>query len=93
MMTHFMLGSSINEKSLKKFNEAERRLLDIFDGIFRKIGVRENVRIVSHAFFASLNGIIITFRKYPGRNEEEVRKHVNRLAFLMAGLFKKGAVQ
>lgn len=92
-MTHFMLGSSINEKSLKKFNEAERRLLDIFDGIFRKIGVRENVRIVSHAFFASLNGIIITFRKYPGRNEEEVRKHVNRLAFLMAGLFKKGAVQ
>ncbi|MEW6274961.1 MAG: TetR/AcrR family transcriptional regulator [Bacillota bacterium] len=93
MMTHFMMDSSISEESLQRFNEAERYLLNIFDDIFRKIGVRENVRLISHAFFASLNGTVITFRKYPGRSDEEVRRHVHRLAVLLADIFKKGARQ
>ena len=92
MMTHFMMDGNISEKSLAKFNEAERCLLNTFDEIFKKIGVKENVRLVSHTFFASLNGIIITFRKYPGRSEEEVRKHIRRLAYITAGIFKKGTV-
>ncbi|MFZ5643252.1 MAG: TetR/AcrR family transcriptional regulator [Bacillota bacterium] len=92
MMTHFMMDGNISEKSLAKFNEAERYLINAFDGIFIKMGVKENVRLVSHAFFASLNGIMITFRKYPGRSEEEVKKHIHRLAYITAGIFKKGAV-
>lgn len=92
MMTHFMLDGNISEKSLAKFNEAERYLINTFDEIFIKMGVDENVRLVSHAFFASLNGIIITFRKYPGRSEEEVKKHIRRLAVITAGIFKKGVV-
>ncbi|MCL6612737.1 MAG: TetR/AcrR family transcriptional regulator [Peptococcaceae bacterium] len=92
MMTHFMMDSGISQESLQRFNAAERQLLSVFDDIFRKMGVRENVRLVSHAFFASLNGIMITFRKYPGRSDEEVRRHVHRIARLLAGIFKKGAL-
>jgi AcrR family transcriptional regulator len=92
MMTHFMLDGNISEKALARFNEAERYLINSFDGIFKKMGVQENVRFVSHAFFAALNGIIITFRKYPGRSEEEVKKHIHRLAYITAGIFKKGVV-
>lgn len=88
MMTHFMMTSSLNEEALEKFNSTERYLLSIFDEVFRKVGFNENVRLLSHAFFAALNGILITFRNYPGRSEKEVRKHMHRLAHLIAHSFK-----
>lgn len=93
MMTYFMMDGVIGEKFLKRFNETvERYVLSLFDDVFKKAGVTENLRLVSHAFFASLNGILITFRKYPGRDEEEIEKHMLRLAFLVAKIFKKGAL-
>ncbi|WP_347489576.1 TetR/AcrR family transcriptional regulator [Desulfoscipio sp. XC116] len=93
MMTHFMIDGGISEKSLEKFNTIERYLLNIFDNIFIRIGLKQNVRLVSHAFFAALNGILITFRKYPGRNEEEIGKHMLKLASVTAEIFKNGATK
>ncbi|MEW5817513.1 MAG: TetR/AcrR family transcriptional regulator [Spirochaetota bacterium] len=91
MMTHFMTSGTINESSLARFNETERYLLDLFDSSFKKIGIIQNVRLISHAFFAALNGVMITFRRYPGRSEEEIKKHIDRLAILLAGIFRKGS--
>ena len=92
MMTYFMMEGQISQASLKRFNEAiENHVLQIFDEMFKKIGVTGNVRLTSHVFFAALNGILITFRKYPGRNREEVEKHIHRLAKIMAGIFERGA--
>lgn len=92
MMTHFMIHGTIKESAVARFNEMERRLLDVFDQIFVAAGVKGNVRLVSHAFFAALNGILITFRNYPGRTTEETKRHVHRLASLVATIFEKGAV-
>ncbi len=90
MMTHFMITGKIGEKALEKFNKAERKLLDVFDELFVGIGATGEVRLLSHAFFASLNGILITFRNYPGRPPEDTRKHTLRLAAIVANVFKKG---
>ncbi|HOB28428.1 MAG: TetR/AcrR family transcriptional regulator [Dethiobacteria bacterium] len=90
MMTHFITSGTIKESSLARFNEIERSLLDLFDKSFKKMGATQNVRLLSHAFFASLNGIMITFVRYPGRSKEEVKKHINRLATLLADVFKRG---
>jgi AcrR family transcriptional regulator len=91
MMTHFMVDGGIRETAVERFNATESRLVDVFDEIFRSMGVTKNTRLVSHAFFAALNGVLITFRNYPGRNPEETKKHVHRLAALMAEIFEKGA--
>lgn len=90
MMTHFMVDGGIRETAVERFNATESRLLDVFDEIFKSIGAEKNVRLVSHAFFAALNGILITFRNYPGRNACETKKHVHRLAALMTEIFAKG---
>jgi AcrR family transcriptional regulator len=90
MMTHFMIDGGMSEGSIERFNVAERHLLNLFDEVFRKIGAAGSVRLLSHAFFAALNGIVITFRNYPGRTSEETEKHVRRLAALIAAVFKKG---
>jgi len=87
MMTHFMLEGSVHEVLLDKINTTERSLLDIFDRLFRKLGARGNTRIMSHCFFAALNGIIITFRRYPGRTREELKRHMDHLGRIMARMF------
>lgn len=91
MMTHFMTSGTIKESSLARFNETERHLLNLFDQSFERMGVTRNVRLLSHAFFASLNGVMITFTRYPGRSKEEVKKHINRLAILLANVFSRGS--
>jgi hypothetical protein len=48
------------------------------------------VKLHSQAFFASLTGIIMVFRNYPGRTREETRKHIHKLVLLIAAVFRNG---
>jgi len=90
MMTHFMLDGSLSAEMVEKLNAMERLLVDEFDKLFQKmVGVREGeVRLLSHAFFAALNGVLITYWNYPGRDREEVTKHIGRIAGIIANKFK-----
>lgn len=92
MMTHFMVDGGISREALERFNATERRLLDVFEDLIRAQGADGNARLMAHAFFAALNGVLITFRKYPGRSIEETRRHTDRLARLVAQVFTRSAV-
>ncbi len=90
MMTHFMLGGELNPDLFEKLNTVGRLVLDQFEGLFKGRGsVKEN-RILAHAFFASLNGVLITFREFPGRSREDVLRHMKMLGRVIAGLFEHG---
>lgn len=89
MMTHFMLGGSLSSEMIERLNAGERMLLDQFDRIFAKTSSGKNVRLLSHAYFAAMNGIVITFRNYPGRSGEEVAVHMQQLGRIIALQFKK----
>lgn len=93
MMCHFMTKGEASPESLQRYNETQRYFLSLFDRILNhSAGPTQNVRFFSHAFFASLVGIIMTFRNYPGRSQQEIRKHLERLALITATIFKKGMV-
>ncbi|MEW6530224.1 MAG: TetR/AcrR family transcriptional regulator [Thermodesulfobacteriota bacterium] len=87
MMAHFVLHMQLTHESLERLTVAERKVLDIFELVLRRAGVKRNVRLLSHAFFATLNGILITFRRYPGRSEKEVLDHMMRLSRIVCTLF------
>ncbi len=89
MMTHFMLDGSLSAEKIEKLNAAERRVFDQFDKMFQKLKKPEPVRLLSHAFFAALNGVLITFRNYPGRTSKAVRQHMFVIARVIAGSFAK----
>lgn len=89
MMTHFMLDAAMKESGLQKFNDNMRRLLTIFDEVFINMGRTEDIRLHSQAFFAALNGIMITYRNYPGRSEAEIRKHIQALTKVIAEKFQQ----
>ncbi|MBM3148694.1 MAG: TetR/AcrR family transcriptional regulator [Chloroflexi bacterium] len=90
MMAHFMLYAELHPESLEKLNKTERAMMDIFEKAFKKAGVGGNTRLLTHAFFAGLNGILISFRRYPGRREEEVRRHMHRLGVLLCRQLRGG---
>ena len=87
MMTHFMLDGSLSAEKIEKLNNAERRIFDQFDRLFRKMNRPEPVRPLSHALFAALNGVLITFRNYPGRTPQAVRRHMLKVAGVLARSF------
>ncbi len=88
MMTHFMIAGKIGGRALEKFNDTERKLLDVFDEVFKDVGACEDVRLISHAFFAALNGILITFHNYPGRRAEDTANHMRRLVSIISTAFR-----
>ncbi|WDP84816.1 MAG: TetR/AcrR family transcriptional regulator [Desulfobacter sp.] len=87
MMTHFMLDGALNTSSVDKLNQIERALLDQFNTFFSRLNPDGSHRITAHAFFASLNGILITYRNYPGRDIKDVHKHMKQLASVLASMF------
>jgi len=87
MMTHFMLEGTIHEGLLDKLNSIERSMLDQFGRLFENTGAKHNVRMISHCFFAALNGILITFRQHPGRSPHEVHEHMHHIGHIMARMF------
>jgi AcrR family transcriptional regulator len=89
MMTHFMLEGSLTEELIEKLNGAERLIFDQFDILFRRMNMPEPVRPLSHAFFASLHGALITFRNYPGRDQEAVREHIKKIGMIITEKFMK----
>jgi hypothetical protein len=42
---------------------------------------------MSHTLFAALSGILIAFRKYPGRSEDESLAHMQRVGRLIKTMF------
>ncbi len=87
MMTHFMLDGSLAMEQIERLNTMERQLLDQFDRLFENCGSEK--RLQSHAFFSAMNGILISFRNYPGRDRKEVAAHMLKLGRIVAARFSR----
>jgi AcrR family transcriptional regulator len=89
MMCHFMIRGERNPQALKKFNGVQRYFLDMFDKVVKGTEGAGNLRLNTQAFFASLAGVVLTFRNYPGRTAEEKRKAIHKLALI---IMRQGAI-
>lgn len=87
MMTHFMLDGSLSPALVERLNEESRLLIDQFDFLFETMHAKGDRRLLAHAFFSAMNGILITFRDYPGRSREEVIEHMKLVGRVIARLF------
>jgi len=79
MITHFALHGNKDMGAVEQLNEIGRRLMDLFEQVFKTLGCRENSRLLAHTLFSSLSGILIAFRNYPGRSEDERISHMKRI--------------
>jgi len=89
MMAHFMLYAKLKPRSAVKLNRMIRSILDEMDRVFKALGMEKEVRFFSHTLFSSLNGILITFRRYPGRTEEKMLEHMLKLSRKLIGFMDR----
>ncbi len=89
MMGHFMLGGKLSQEATEKLDPIMRELMDRVEAVIREAGLEGDSRLLSHALFSALNGIMISYARYPGRSMEEVRDHTLRLAGIVAGRFER----
>jgi AcrR family transcriptional regulator len=90
MMSHFMLGNDLGPEATGRLNLAMRGLMDRIEaGLGRRpSGPGKNkTRLTAHALFAALNGVMISYARYPGRTDDEIREHTIRLAGIIAAVF------
>lgn len=79
MITHFALHGNRNRGTVEKLNLIGRSLMDLFDAVFLKLGKPANGRLLSHTLFSALSGILIAYRKYPGRSEADRIAHMKAI--------------
>lgn len=97
MMSHFMLAGNLDSQHTDRLNKTMRRMLDHIETIVQTAtGPRPNVqpdaRLLAHALFSALNGVMISYARYPGRDDTEIKTHTRTLAGIIASVFAEAAV-
>ncbi len=88
MITRFSLYGEISNASARKLDVVARRFMDMLDLVFKGEADPEQQRLFAHALFAALSGILIAFRKYPGRSTEESLAHMKKIGRLFRKMFE-----
>ncbi len=79
MITHFALHGNRDTGAVEQLNTVGRKLMDLFELVFVKAGCTRDTRLMSHTLFSCLSGVLIAFRNYPGRTENERITHMKRI--------------
>ena len=84
MMCHFLMRGDENPSVNEKFSSVQLRFLEMFEKVVKSIAGEDAVtEFHIQAFFASLSGIVMTFRHFPGYTDDERRAYIHKLALLI----------
>ena len=88
MMAYLMLKYNLNHPVKGKFDSVTKVFFDLFATLLKRHGMGdENARIYSHAFVASITGILMTFRNFPLKDKESVKAHIVKIVRLTASIY------
>jgi AcrR family transcriptional regulator len=87
MMSHFMLGGNLSPEAVEMLNPTMRELMNRIERIVAASGLTRKTRITAHALFSALNGVMISYARYPGRSLDDIRRHTMRLACFIGEQF------
>lgn len=91
MMGHFMLVGYLPPDATDKLNHVMRMLMDRIEERINAQGMHNHARLSAHALFSALNGIMISYARYPGRTPDQIKRHTLRLAEIVAQTFASGS--
>eukprot|EP00831_Metopus_contortus_P040510 TRINITY_DN31743_c0_g1_i1.p1 TRINITY_DN31743_c0_g1~~TRINITY_DN31743_c0_g1_i1.p1 ORF type:complete len:150 (-),score=46.93 TRINITY_DN31743_c0_g1_i1:198-647(-) len=85
MMCHFLMRGDETPGVNEKFGAVQLRFLEMFEKVVKTLSGGEEAVTQLHirAFFASLAGIVMTFRHFPGYTDQERRAYLHKLALLI----------
>lgn len=88
MLTYLMLKDNLANPVMGKFDSVTKIFFDLFEQLLIRHGVeKENTRIYSHSFIASLTGILMTFRNYPLKDKKAIREHIIKVVKVTSSIY------
>jgi hypothetical protein len=90
MMTYLMLKDNLTHPVMGQFDSVTKIFFDLFARLLTRHGVAaDSARIYSHAFVASITGILMTFRNAPLKDKSSRRDHIIKVVKITASLYAK----
>jgi len=90
MMTYLMLKDNLTHPVMGQFDSVTKIFFDLFATLLERQGLaRENARLYSHSFVASITGILMTFRNHPLKDRESARDHIIKIVKITSSLYSK----
>jgi len=90
MMTYLMLKDDLASPVMGKFESVTKVFFDLFTKLLVRHGMEEEeARIYSHAFIASITGILMTFRNSHLKDKQAVRDHILKIVRITSSLYAK----
>ncbi|OQX63367.1 MAG: hypothetical protein B5M56_03425 [Desulfococcus sp. 4484_241] len=80
MMCHFLTSGTVTPEAKNKFNLIQEYFINMFNMKIKMIAGKNHDVVHTHAFFASIAGVVLTFLHYPGLNKQKKREYMHRLA-------------
>ena len=90
MMGHFMITGQIQNKAMERYNAMQRQFLNILGKYNNQTEIEINNRLLTHAIYASIIGVVMAFKNYPGRSPDEIKRHIHRLTRIVSSMFTTG---
>ena len=79
-------------KALGRYNAMQRNFLDILEKVNNQTDIGMSNRLVTHAIYASVAGVVMSFKNYPGRSPDEIKRHIHRLVRIISSVFTTGKI-
>jgi len=90
MMTYLMLKDDLAHPVMGKFDSVTKIFFDLFQKLLVRHGVDlREARLYSHAFIASITGILMTFRNSSIKDRDAVKAHIIKIVNLTSDLYSK----
>jgi hypothetical protein len=88
MMAYLMLKDNLSHPVMGKFDSVTKIFFDLFTRLLTRHGVaKEQARIYSHSFVASITGILMTFRNSSVKDKTSTRNHIIKVVRITASLY------
>jgi AcrR family transcriptional regulator len=82
LMCHFLTRKETNKRVQNKFNAAQIYFINLFDNIIQTTE-KKNQLFFSHAFFAAITGVVLTYLHYPGITKKKRREYMYNLTSII----------
>ncbi len=86
-LANFAVDETISEDCTYLLNQASRPIFDQVERYFKKFQPDINARVLARSYFAAINGILISYQKYPGKTSDQIWEHMRELATTISKIF------
>jgi AcrR family transcriptional regulator len=87
ILANFTIDEAISEDCTIMVNLVTRPIIDQVERYFKNFQPDIDARVLARSYFAAINGVLISYQKYPGKSEDQIWGHMRVIAGAISKIF------